>query len=51
MKDALGGRIVKEFLALRPNMDSYLKVDGNVEKMAWVQRSETWRLQKLSGEQ
>ena len=34
MKDELGGRIMKEFIGLRPKCYSYLADDGNVDKKA-----------------
>ena len=34
MKDELGGRIIKEFIGLRPKCYSYLTDDGNVDKKA-----------------
>ena len=34
MKDELGGRIMKEFIGLRPKCYSYLTADGNVDKKA-----------------
>ena len=34
MKDELGGRIMKEFIELRPKCYSYLTDDGNVDKKA-----------------
>ena len=34
MKDELGGKIMKEFVAPRPRMYSYLMNDGNVDKRA-----------------
>ena len=34
MKDELGGRIMKEFIGLRPKCYSYLTDDGNVHKKA-----------------
>ena len=34
MKDELGGRIMKEFIGLRPKCYSYLTDDGNVDKKA-----------------
>ena len=34
MKDELGGRIMKEFIGLRPKYYSYLKDNGNVDKKA-----------------
>ena len=33
-KDELGGRIMKEFIGLRPKCYSYLTYDGNVDKKA-----------------
>ena len=32
MKDELGGKIIKEFVALRPKTYSYLTYDKNVKK-------------------
>ena len=32
MKDELGGKIIKEFVALRPKTYSYLTDDNNVKK-------------------
>ena len=34
MKDELGGRIMKEFIGLRPKCYSYLTDDGNIDKKA-----------------
>ena len=34
MKDELGGRIIKEFIGLRPKCYSYLTDGGNVDKKA-----------------
>ena len=34
IKDELGGRIMKEFIGLRPKCYSYLTEDGNVDKKA-----------------
>ena len=34
MKDELGGKIITEFVALRPNTYSYLLNDGNTDKKA-----------------
>lgn len=34
MKDEFGGRIIKEFVALRTKMYSYLAEDGYVDKKA-----------------
>ena len=34
MKDELGGKIMKEFVRLRPKCCSYLADDGNVDKKA-----------------
>ena len=34
MKDELGGKIMKEFIGLRPKCYSYLTDDGNVDKKA-----------------
>lgn len=34
MKDKLGGRVMKEFVALRPEMYSYLTDNGYVDKKA-----------------
>ena len=34
MKDELGGKIMKEFIGLRPRCYSYLTEDGNVDKKA-----------------
>ena len=34
MKNELGGRIMKEFIGLRPKCYSYLTDDGNVDKKA-----------------
>ena len=34
MKDELGGKIMKEFIELRPKRYSYLTDDGNVDKKA-----------------
>ena len=34
MKDELGGKIMKEFIGLRPKCYSYLADDGNVDKKA-----------------
>ena len=34
MKDKLGGKIMKEFIGLRPNCYSYLTDDGKINKKA-----------------
>ena len=34
MKDELGGRIMKKYVALRPNMYTYLTDDGHVNEKA-----------------
>ena len=34
MKDEFGGKIMKEFIGLRPKCYSYLTDDGNVDKKA-----------------
>ena len=34
MKDELGGRIIKEFIGLRPKCYSYLTDDGKVDNKA-----------------
>ena len=34
IKDELGGKIMKEFIGLRPKCYSYLTDDGNVDKKA-----------------
>ena len=34
MKDELGGKIMKEFIGLKPKCYSYLTGDGNVDKKA-----------------
>ena len=34
MKDGLGGKIITEFVALRPKTYSYLMDDGNSDKKA-----------------
>ena len=39
MKDELGGEIMTEFVALRPNKYYYLKDDGDCEKGLREQKS------------
>ena len=39
MKNKLGGRIMKEFIGLRPKCYSYLTDDGNVHKKQKEQKN------------
>ena len=46
MKDELGGKIMKEFIGLRPQCYSYLTDDGNVDKKQKEQKNKKQKEQK-----